>query len=251
MMPFEQICVPPATATPVPTATPTKPPLPPSIHVSVSPTTIVAGQCAELSWQVENVQAVYMDGEGVGGNGTRSVCPTQSQTYELRVVSASGESRHPMTVDVVQPTPTPTQTPTVPPAPTSTVAAQVQATATAAPTETPPTSNADLPTETPVSTATPTQTATASPTTTSTATVTATPTVTMTPTPRPVAQLPRLSPTTASVPVDRPSPTPANGLGAPGASGAVPGETTNYVLFGVLMAVLVGVGAVVLIQRRR
>jgi hypothetical protein len=252
LVPFDQICVPPATATPEPTATDTPLP-PPRVEVGVSPTTIVAGQCAELRWEVEYVQAVYLDGRGVGGQGTRSVCPAQSQTYELRVVSASGESRHPVTVNVVQPTPTSTLTPTVPPVPTAT-AVRVQATATSAPTAAPtgtPSPSTELPTETPAPTVTPTLTMTATPTATSTATVTPTPTVTNTPTPRPVAQLPRSSPTAVNVLAERLSPTPDSGLAAPGTGRAGAEEATNYVLFGVLMAVLLGVGAVVLIQRRR
>lgn len=242
---FEQICLPPATPTLVPTATPTDTPLPPpSIQFWVSPTTIVAGECAELSWQVEYVRAVYLDGEGVGGSGTRSVCPTQSQTYELRVVSPSGESRHPVTVNVVQPTATPTHTPTPHPPQTATVAVQVQPSV--ALTETPITEK-EAATEMPVPTATPTETVTPVSTATSTVTptTTATATVTMTPTPRPVAQLPRSSSTAASVPTVRPSPT----LDDQPGEGA--DETTNYILFGVLMAVLFGVGAVILIQRRR
>jgi hypothetical protein len=256
LVPFDQICAPPATATPVPTATPTDTPLPPpSVQVSVWPTTIAAGQCAEIRWQVEHVRAVYLDGVGVGGTGTQSVCPTQSQTYELRVVSASGESRHPVTVDVVQPTAT--HTPTVPPAPTPTVAAQATATATAAPTDTPVQDAEETPAETPTPSAAATEppSPTASPTLVATATepptVTPTATVTWTPTPRPVAQLPRSTPTAMGVAAERPSPTPNDGLGAPGSDQAGASETTNYVLFGVLMAVLVGVGAVILIQRRR
>jgi hypothetical protein len=269
VVPFEQICAPPATATleptatPAPTETPTNTPVPPpSINFGASRTTIVAGECVELNWQVEHVRAVYLDGNGVGGNGTHSACPAQTQTYELRVVSASGESRHPVTINVVQPTQTPTSTPTQPPPPTATPVPQTQpaATATAAPTESsaaPQTSAAetDVATETPASTATPTLTVTASPTVvvpTATATVpTATATVTLTPTPRPVAQLPRTSPTPTGGAAARPTPTPNDGLGAPGTGGPTAEETTNYVIFGVLMAVLVGVGAVILIQKRR
>jgi hypothetical protein len=259
LVPFEQICAPPATPTPVPTATPTETPLPPPrIAVSVSPTTIVAGQCAELRWEVEHVRAVYLDGVGVGGTGTQSVCPTQSQTYELRVVAASGESRHPVSVNVVQPTATPTAT--QPPAPTATVGTQSQptatatATATALPTGT-PARDAESPTEMPTIAATPsptaTFTATVPPTATEPPTVTPTATATLTPTPRPVAQLPRATTAAANTVAARPTATPDDGLGAPGAGRAGVSETTNYVLFGVLMAVLLGVGAVILVRRGR
>jgi hypothetical protein len=253
LVPFEQICAPPATATP--TATPTNTPLPPPvINFGVSRGTIVSGECAELSWQVEYVRAVYLDGKGVGGSGTLSVCPAQNQTYELRVVSASGESRHPVTVNVVLPTPTSTPLPTatpVPPTPTATAAVEAQppaATATVVPTLTATLEAAA--TEPPARTATPTLTATPSPTATAVATATPTALPTETPTPRPIALLPRTSTPSTAV-AARPSPTPDGGLAAPGAGEARAEETTNYVIFGILMAVLFGVGAVILVQRRR
>jgi hypothetical protein len=98
---------------------------------------------------------------------------------------------------------------------------------------------------------TPTMTASPTPTATSTATATATATITLTPTPRPVALLPRTSPTVVGVRVARPSPTPDDGLRAPGSHSPLAEERANYAVFGVLMAVLVGVGAVILIPRRR
>ena len=64
------------------------------MRFSANPSAILAGECAELGWQVEYVKAVYLDGVGVGGHGTQSICPLQTETHELRVVSASGESRH-------------------------------------------------------------------------------------------------------------------------------------------------------------
>jgi len=256
LVPFEQICVPPATATSVPTATPTATPVPPpSVNFWTSRTTIVAGECAELYWQVEHVQAVYLDNRGVGGDGTQSVCPVQDQAFELRVVSTSGESRHLVTVNVVQPTRTPTFTPVPPPSPTATIVAQAPPTATptAAGTQT-SAPEAEAATETPVPTATATPSVTASPTVeapTATATVpTATATVTLTPTPRPVAQLPRATPTSASGSA-RPTPTSNGGLGVAGTGHASTQEMTNYAIFGVLMAVLLGVGVVILVQRRR
>jgi hypothetical protein len=262
---YDQICAPPATATPVPTSTPVPPthtPLPPpSVRFAVSPPTIVAGECAELIWNVEYVRAVYLNGEGVAGQASRAVCPTQSTTYELRVVAAGSESLHPLTLSVVQPTATSTNTPL--PVPTSTTAPSLQpaATATREPTMTPTetmTANAEsfvtlapttLPAETPTSFPTVTATETAVPTATPTTAPTTAPTAT--PTPRPVAQLVRPSPTPSGVAADRPSPTPNAGLEQPGSGWAGEGEAANYVLFGVLMTVLVGVGATILIQRRR
>jgi polar amino acid transport system substrate-binding protein len=76
------------TVTPLPTQTPSA-----GIAFTANPTTIDQGQCSTLSWQTENVKAVYVypQGEdwqnyGVAGTGTRQVCPTTTTTYELRVV---------------------------------------------------------------------------------------------------------------------------------------------------------------------
>ena len=59
------------------------------------------------------------------------------------------------------------------------------------------------------------------------------------------------TPTVASVAAERPSPTPNDGVGTPRSGQTSASETTNYVLFGVLTAALLGVGAVILIQRRQ
>jgi len=121
---FDDICVPlstatfTSTATPastptathtlLPTATPTSTPIAPTpvVGFSVQPETITAGGCAQLRWDVENAQAIYLDGQGVIGHQTKQICPAQTQTYELRVVSAADEFRHQVTVNVVQPSPT-------------------------------------------------------------------------------------------------------------------------------------------------
>ncbi len=180
---FDQICA--------PAATPTLPP--PSVNLSVVPTTIVAGECAQLNWQVKNVQAVYLDGNGVGGKASKQVCPAQTQVYELRVVSAQGESRYTVTLNVIPPTATPTATFTAMPTPTK---AQTSQTATPSPTIT-TTSPEHTPTASPTSSATPT----ATPTATRPATATSTATRTATPTPRPLLTY---IPTSSS---NRPAPT--------------------------------------------
>jgi polar amino acid transport system substrate-binding protein len=84
--------VPLATATPPPTQTPVA-----GIQFSANPTTINSGECSVLTWNTENVQAVYLyeQGEpwqdnGVPGDGTRTVCPSKTSTYELRVVNLDG-----------------------------------------------------------------------------------------------------------------------------------------------------------------
>lgn len=76
------------TVTPLPTQTPSA-----EIQFSTQPSTIDQGQCSTLSWQTQNVQAVYLyasgqnwQDNGVPGTGTRQVCPTTTTTYYLRVV---------------------------------------------------------------------------------------------------------------------------------------------------------------------
>jgi hypothetical protein len=121
---FNSVCAPPATATftpsplpptATPTRTPTDTPRPtstpvPAVAVSFSATAgqITAGECSTLQWKVDNAQAVFLDGQGVSGYASQQVCPKQTQTYELRVVSALGETRRSVTVNVLQPSASPT-----------------------------------------------------------------------------------------------------------------------------------------------
>lgn len=62
---------------------------------------IDAGQCTALRWDVRNVQAVYLDGEGVPGVSARDVCPGGTTTYTLVVTKLDGgqDSRQ-VTVEV-------------------------------------------------------------------------------------------------------------------------------------------------------
>ena len=53
-------------------------------------TELDAGQCTALRWDVRNVQAVYLDGEGVPGVSARDVCPGNTQTYTLVAVKYDG-----------------------------------------------------------------------------------------------------------------------------------------------------------------
>lgn len=56
-----------------------------------SPSTIDAGDCATLEWNVEGVQSVYLDGDGVaGGKQTKEVCPGTTTTYTMEVVLSDG-----------------------------------------------------------------------------------------------------------------------------------------------------------------
>jgi polar amino acid transport system substrate-binding protein len=84
----------PAAATPTPVATQTPSA---SISFTADPEVIQQGQCSTLSWSSSNVQAVYVypQGEdwrnyGVPGTGTQTVCPSETQTYDMRVVKLDG-----------------------------------------------------------------------------------------------------------------------------------------------------------------
>lgn len=99
------------TATPTPTKTPTSTPTPtptatptPYINFRADRTTIFACECTTLRWDVENVIAVYLDGEGVGGHGSREECPEESRTYNLRVVTPAGDLYRSVTIQVLHKT---------------------------------------------------------------------------------------------------------------------------------------------------
>ncbi|MBI5564839.1 MAG: peptidoglycan DD-metalloendopeptidase family protein [Chloroflexi bacterium] len=71
----------PATRTPTPTPTATRPP----IVFTAKPNPIGRGACTILSWAVENVKSVRLNGEGVRGRSQREVCLFETTTYTLRV----------------------------------------------------------------------------------------------------------------------------------------------------------------------
>lgn len=128
------------TSTPTPTATPTPSATsttrPRSPNPTVTPATgtpplsgiefwadqeeISQGQCTVLHWRVENVQAIYYEGQAVTGNEDRRECPRQHTTYALRVVTDEGEETREVTVAVQDVTASPSPTPARTPTPTST-----------------------------------------------------------------------------------------------------------------------------------
>ena len=70
---------------------PPEPPAPETeIYFWADPSTIYAGQCATLYWEVSGVEAVYLDGEGVGGSSNREVCPSETTAYTLQAVTGDG-----------------------------------------------------------------------------------------------------------------------------------------------------------------
>jgi heat shock protein HslJ len=114
------------TATPVP-AQPTLTPVPaqptptPSAEITFTAdrTTIMQGECATLSWSVQNVQAVWVYPLGANyaafpqtGQGSQTVCPATTTTYEMRVRLRDGTTQfRQVTIAVNVPAPTATPAP--------------------------------------------------------------------------------------------------------------------------------------------
>jgi hypothetical protein len=55
---------------------------------------IAKGACTTLRWRASDVSAVYLNGEGVAGEASRSVCPLTTTTYTLRVVGKDNASSY-------------------------------------------------------------------------------------------------------------------------------------------------------------
>ncbi len=94
---------------PEPTPLPTQTPVP-GISFGASPETIQQGQCTTLTWDTQNVQAVYQYEQGedwranpVAGSGTATVCPPVTTNYELRVVRNDGSAEIRMATVFVMP----------------------------------------------------------------------------------------------------------------------------------------------------
>jgi len=84
------------------------PPAAPTASISVSPSSIQAGQSASLTWQTSNATDVSIDGIGaVQPNGSQSVSPTDSTTYHLVAKGAGGTQEASARLTVTQPPPPP------------------------------------------------------------------------------------------------------------------------------------------------
>jgi peptidoglycan-associated lipoprotein len=94
---------------------PPPPPSPPAptASISVSPTSIQAGQSASLTWQTTNATDVSIDGIGaVDPNGSQAVSPTDSTTYQVVAKGAGGTQESSVRLTVTQPPPPPQPTAT-------------------------------------------------------------------------------------------------------------------------------------------
>ncbi len=64
---------------------------------------IVSGDCVTLTWQTASAQVVNLDGASVAVNGSESVCPLATKTYELLVTAADGtQASYSITITVTQ-----------------------------------------------------------------------------------------------------------------------------------------------------
>ncbi len=86
--------------TPAPTATPVA-----GIKFWADATTVNAGQCTTIRWEVDNVRAVYLNeggaDQGVSGHGNKSVCPGNTTTYRLIVILNNNQRvEQPLTIYV-------------------------------------------------------------------------------------------------------------------------------------------------------
>ncbi|MCK4472299.1 MAG: hypothetical protein KAW49_10985, partial [Anaerolineae bacterium] len=128
LVPFDQICAPPPTDTPLPTDTPpptdappptdtpppptaTSPPPTPVVWFRLDENPIPVGTCTRVRWDTSNALEVYLDEERVDSSDGLEVCPTEPQEYHLRVVSAVGEQTHTLVLGVTGTLPSPTFTP--------------------------------------------------------------------------------------------------------------------------------------------
>jgi hypothetical protein len=111
------------TITPTPTATAAAY----TFSFSVKPGTINEGECATLTWDVQGIREVYLNGAGVaGGQQSKKVCPDETTTYTMEVVKVDGKRESKSVTVKVQAAPdtpvaaTDTPEPTSPPAATNT-----------------------------------------------------------------------------------------------------------------------------------
>lgn len=65
-----------------------------SINFWADSYSISPGQCTVVRWDVQGVQAVFFNEQGVAGQGAQQVCPTQTTTYNLRVVMNDGSQQN-------------------------------------------------------------------------------------------------------------------------------------------------------------
>ena len=130
---FNEVCAPPATATPTATATATptatatatvRPPqdqTPPQVVFEANETAVSPGACTLLRWWVTGATESTLNGALVSAQDQRQVCPPATQRFTLAATNAAGQTVRELTVTIaanptaqasVQPGSTATRTPT-------------------------------------------------------------------------------------------------------------------------------------------
>lgn len=70
-------------------------------HFTATPSSIIAGQATELSWELGNVRAIRLDGLTATPEASAIVAPAETTTYQLTATNALGEPVvHEVTVNV-------------------------------------------------------------------------------------------------------------------------------------------------------
>ena len=132
---FNDVCAPPATATPTATATATatpsatatatvRPPsdqTPPQVVFEANTVEVSPGACTLLRWSVTGATELTLNGALVSAQDQRQVCPPATQRFILAATNAAGQTVRELTVTIaanptaqasVQPGSTATRTPT-------------------------------------------------------------------------------------------------------------------------------------------
>jgi hypothetical protein len=55
--------------------------------------TLPTGGCTTLRWNVQNVQTIFLDGQGVTGVGSQQACPLNTQFYTMEIVDTTGTAK--------------------------------------------------------------------------------------------------------------------------------------------------------------
>ncbi|MFZ5908848.1 MAG: hypothetical protein ACOYYU_02385, partial [Chloroflexota bacterium] len=63
-----------------------------AVEFYASPSSVNAGNCATLHWDVSGTEQVYLDGAFVYFRGMQDYCPCESETHTLRVIAPDGAS---------------------------------------------------------------------------------------------------------------------------------------------------------------
>ncbi len=102
----------PAVAAAAPAASPSPNLVPePDLTFTAASLTLPPGACTNVQWSARQVETLFLDDDPVELQGSRQVCPGQTQTFRLRAVYPGGEKLAELTLTVIDPQFAPTNTP--------------------------------------------------------------------------------------------------------------------------------------------